>query len=204
LVTVMLAPGLPLSPLIVGLLLLVAGDPLVGDVMRGAVGAVASTLKVTAADAGPVLPAGSVSVAVIVWLPSPSGAVGAHVQEPSDWIVAVHNVVPVSLSFTATVPPASLGSLVPANVGLLLLVGGSLFVGDVTTGAAGGVVSTGMVTGVDGCDVPFGSAWVAVRVFVPSGRVPCGWQDHEPSFWTVAVQTVCGVPPLFELATVTV
>ncbi|EAU68165.1 Pea-VEAacid family [Stigmatella aurantiaca DW4/3-1] len=122
-------------PLYVGVLSLVI-EPLAGVVTTGATGAVASTVKLFVLDEGLVLPATSVAVARTVCGPSASGVVGVKLQLPLAFAVAVPTDVPSTMMLTA-LP----GSAVPLYVGVLSLVVEPL-AGVVTTGAAGGVIST--------------------------------------------------------------
>jgi hypothetical protein len=184
--TVTVAPASP-EPVIVGVLSFVV-EPLAGAVMAGADGAVVSTVNVTGADAGDVLPAGSVCVAVIVCEPSLNGADGTQLQPPPAATTAVHRVAAPSV--TVTVSPTT---PVPVIVGVLSLVLEPA-TGAVMTGAPGIAVITVNVTGADTGDVlPAGSVCVAVIVCAPSLNGADGVQDHEPSAATVAVHSV--VPP---------
>ena len=94
-----------------------AGDTLsVALVMVGALGAVVSTVKLKLLLAAPVLPAASVAVAVMVWLPA-ARALVVMVQLPlSSAVTLPTTVVP---SYSVTVLPAS---AVPRKVGVVSLV----------------------------------------------------------------------------------
>src|SRR5215213_2284858 len=104
------------------------------DVIRGALGAVMST-PIGNSAARLVLPAGSVTVTLIMWLPSSNGVAGVQLQLPAPSTIAVHSVVAPSV--TVTVLP---GSAVPAKAGV-----SSADVpatGVLIVGAPGAVVST--------------------------------------------------------------
>src|SRR5580765_6432090 len=185
-VTVTVAPGSPV-PVIVGVVSLV-DDPSVGAVMTGAAGAVVSIVKVTGAETGETLPAGSAWVAVTVTAPSASGVIGVSYHAPPRPTVAVPIGVPPAL--TVTVAP---GSPVPVMVGVLS-VRVDPSVGAVMTGAVGALVSTVMVTGAEGGETfPAGSVWVAIRVVSPWGSGVVGVSDQVPPAPTVA--DPIGVPP---------
>ena len=116
-------PGEPL-PLNVGVLSSVAPLGLItpfskpkSSVALGVVGVVSVAvllLKFSGSLAGLVLPAGSVSLVVIEWLPSGSGVVGVNVQLPLGPTVAVPMTLP--LSRMLTVLP---GVPLPLKVGVL-------------------------------------------------------------------------------------
>src|SRR5918998_257113 len=129
-VTSTVAPGSPV-PVTVGVVSEIV-DPFAGLSTTGASGAAVSTVNVTVSDAGDVLPAGSVCVAVTVWSPSASGVVTSRLQVPSGATVVVPTTVPSMV--TSTVAP---GSPVPVIVGVESAVT-SPSAGDVTTGGAGG------------------------------------------------------------------
>src|SRR5918998_338505 len=137
-VTVTVAPGSPV-PVIVGVLSEIV-DPSAGLSTTGASGTVVSTVNVTVSDAGDVLPAGSVCVAVTVWSPSASGVVTSRLQVPSGATVVVPTTVPSMV--TSTVAP---GSPVPVIVGVESGVT-SPSGGGVTTGGGGGGGGAGEVT----------------------------------------------------------
>src|SRR5580765_226412 len=187
-VTVTVAPGSPV-PVIVGVVSLV-DDPSVGAVITGAAGAVVATVKVTGAETGETLPAGSAWVAVTVTAPSASGVVGVSDHVPPSATVAVPIVAPPA-AVTVTVAP---GSPVPPMVGVLSFVDDPS-AGAVITGAVGALVSTVKVTGADGGETfPAGSGWVAVSVVVPCGSGVVGVTNHVPPASTVAVPMVAPVP----------
>lgn len=128
--TVTVSPGVPV-PEIVGEVSVVV-DPFAGAVMAGATG---STVKVIGADAAEVLPPASVCVAVSVFEPVGSGAVGVQDQVPSTATVAVHTaVVP---SNTVTESP---GVPVPEIAGVVSVVE-LPSLGDVIAGATGSTVT---------------------------------------------------------------
>src|ERR671917_288304 len=182
-VTVTVAPGSPV-PVIVGVLSEIV-DPSAGLSTTGASGTVVSTVNVTVSDAGDVLPAGSVCVAVTVWSPSASGVVTSRLQVPSGATVVVPTTVPSMV--TSTVAP---GSPVPVIVGVESAVT-SPSAGDGTTGGSGAVVSTVKVTGSDaGETLPAASVCVAVTVCEPSPRASGTTSDQVPSGATVVVPTV--------------
>jgi hypothetical protein len=88
-------------------------EPDTGEMMTGALGAEVLTVNVTAFDAGPV-PMPLVAVAVMVYVPSASGALGEQDQAPVvESAVAVQTTAPVEV-VTVTVEP---GSAVPTMVG---------------------------------------------------------------------------------------
>ena len=89
-------------PMMAGVVSLVEPPPLV---TFGAVGAVVSTSKLTGAEAGPVLPAASVSRTAKVCAPGPTGLVGLTVKEPVWSAAAVPMMAPFSRR--VTVVPAS-------------------------------------------------------------------------------------------------
>jgi hypothetical protein len=106
-------------------------------------------------------------------------------QLPLESVEVVQSVV--APSFTVTVLP---GSAVPAMVGVGLAVV-LPSAGDVTTGAAGAVLSTVKFLGVlTGLVLPAGSVAVAVTVCGPSLKGVLGEQDQLPPASATAVQSV--------------
>ena len=132
-----------------------------------AAGGVVSTITITTDDAGPTLPAVSVTVVVRLCCPSLSGSVGVKLQLPSMPVIAVPSTVVPSL--TVTVLP---GSAVPFRVGVVSPVvlpeaSGvpSSLVNCTLPAAAGGWVSMVTVTGVEaGPVLPAASVTVEVRL----------------------------------------
>src|SRR5215212_3234358 len=164
-------------PLMAGVVSLMA-DAGAGLVTLGVLGALVSTVKVCIVGAE-ILPAASVAVAVIVWLPSPSAVLGVQLQAPPAPAVAVQVVDrPVGRpSVTVMLLPAS---AVPMNVGVVSLVvppaGGLL-----TNGALGAAVSTVKVRSDEATLVlPAVSAAVAVTVWLPSTSAVLGVQVQAP------------------------
>lgn len=159
--------------------------PLAGLLMLGAAGAAKSIVKLTGADTLPVLPAGSIAVAVSVWLPAFSGVEGVQLQSP----FASARVVQICMlpSFTITVLPAS---AVPLISGFELLIE-ALAAGAVMLGAAGTVVSTIKLREAEALPVlPAISVAVAVIEWFPSFNPVVGEQLHVLPALVVAVQSV--------------
>src|SRR5690606_16888752 len=117
--------------------------PSIRLVMIGAVGAVASTTSVTSVESILVLPAASVALVVILYVPSDHALVGVNVQSPLPSAVVVPCEAP-SLN-TSTVLSAS---AVPLIVGVAsVLTAPSL--GLVMIGALGAIVSMTSMTTAD-------------------------------------------------------
>lgn len=173
-------------PLIIGVVLAVV-VPVTGAVIVGATGATVSMLNDVGRLAGPALPAGSVCLAVIVWGPLLSGALGVQVQLPDGLTTAMHIGVPPSLM--VTVAP---GSPVPLSVGCVPL-STAPAAGVLTTGARGAVASTTNGRVATGLVFPAGSVAVTFSVCGPSASGVPGVQLQFPSASAVAVHTV--TPP---------
>jgi hypothetical protein len=120
-------------PDIIGLLLLV-DNPLTGDVIIGADGAIVSTVIEIDADCGDMLPAASVASTLIVCVADESATVGVNEK-----LVPEAVTVPTTTlsKYTLTLEPAS---VVPDTIGLLLIVTDPL-VGESIIGVAGAVES---------------------------------------------------------------
>ena len=82
--------------------------------ITGAFGAAVSTIRVKPGEVGLTLPAASVTVAVQVWLPLPSGADGVKLHAP----VPSACTVPTGCPFSYTVTVA-LAVAVPFSVGVV-------------------------------------------------------------------------------------
>src|SRR5215212_942393 len=142
----------------VGLVLLV----LVPEVILGALGAMVSTVMLTAAEADEVLPAASLAVAVMECVASLRFAPGVKVQVP----VLLAVVVPMLPAPSKTVT-VLLASAVPLMAGLLLLVMVPS-AGLVMPGALGTTVSMVMLrTGEAGEVLPAASVALAVMECAP-------------------------------------
>src|SRR5215212_9755439 len=159
----------------VGLVLLV----LVPEVILGALGAMVSTVMLTAAEAGEVLPAASLAVAVMECVALLRFAPGVKVQLP----VLSAGVVPMMLapsplpSKTVTV---LLASAVPLMVGLLLLVMVPL-AGLLMLGALGTTVSMVRLRTAEAAEVlPAASLALAVMKCAPSLRAAPGAKLQPP------------------------
>ena len=184
-VTFTVLPGSAV-PVMIGVLSLVLNVS-VGVTTTGAAGATVSTVTASGVLTGPVLPAGSVAVAVRLCGPLVSGVVGVQLQLPAPSATAVHTVVPLGLSLTVTVLP---GSAVPLRVGVVLP---TVPVGELIDGLSGAVVSTVKFTGVAGLVLPAGSVAVTRAVFGPSVKAVVGVHVQAPLALATAVHT--GTPP---------
>ena len=176
-VTVLPAAALPLST---GVVSLVAPPDVIGTGVpplslfssRSAAtgGWAVSILTTMGADAGPTLPAGSVTVAVSVCSPAVNGAVGITLQLPSLPTAALPITVVPSLTVTmlpASAMPLSAGvvSLVVPPAAIGTGVAPSLLLSCRPVAAAGGVISTVTTMGAEGAPVlPAGLVTVAVRL----------------------------------------
>src|SRR6201987_2048139 len=147
-------------------MLSVLDTPLSGAAARsGVLGGAAVVSSVKVREVVPVLPAVSVSVATMVWLPS--ARVGVNDQWPLASAVVVPMTVLPSLKVTtalASPAPVRVASLVMRS---LLDAPLSLFSASVT---AGGVVASVKV-GVELPVLPAVSVSVATMVWLPSARV---------------------------------
>ncbi len=152
-------------------------------------GGVISTTIV--AEAGPVLPATSVAVAVRLAVPTGSGVVGVKLKAPPAPATTVPSTtLPLS---TVTVAPAS---AVPVMTGVASpVVAGR----ESTVGTGGGVRS--MTSGVCAASetLPAASVAVAVRLLAPSASAVVGVKLKAPS---VPATTVPSVVPLLAIVTV--
>ncbi len=157
-VTVLPGSAVPLRVGVVSLVLPPAAtgvpSPLLSCRLPAAAGACVSTVTVTGVDAGPVLPAASVTVLVRLWLPSLRGGV-VKLQLPSLPTVVLPITVPPSEIITT--PPAS---PLPLRVGAETLVlpvpsgSPSSLVSWMPVGAAGATVSMVMVITGESVTVP--------------------------------------------------
>ena len=175
--TVLLAAPVPEnSGLVVLTTLLAAGAVIAGAVLL--------TVKLTAVEAGLVLPAGSVAVAVMLCGPLVNGLL-MQLHTPLPFAIAVQSVTPPS--FTVTVAP---GSALPLIVGVLLL-DVLPAVGALMLGAPGTAVSiVNGRTAVAGLVLPAPSVAVAVTLCTPTVNAVVGVQVQLPPPSVVAVQTV--------------
>lgn len=139
--TVTVAPGSPV-PVKVGVVSEVK-VPAVGAVNNGTAGATVSTVRACAAEAEPMLPAGSVCFAEMECRPSVSGLTGVQDHTPAALTTPLQ--IAVAPSDIVTVAPIS---PVPVKVGVVPLMAPPA-AGVVMTGATGAVVSMVTVTGVD-------------------------------------------------------
>lgn len=154
-----------------------------GEEMTGAGGGwPAATVKGVGAVSELVLPAASVAEAVTVWAPMVSGVEDAQLHAPIAFAVVVQTGVMPPSTNTCTV---ALGSLVPAYVGVVLVV--AFIAGAVMTGTAGALVST--VNGVlfDGALVPAVVVAVATTLCGPGARAGLTSQLNAPVADAVAV-----------------
>ncbi len=175
-ITMLLASAVPLNSgvlsLVVPLLAIGTGEPplsLFSTSPVAATGATVSTLKAMAAEAGPTLPAGSVTVAVRLCAPSPSvGVVKLHC--PLLPTIAVPSTV--APSSTVTVLPAAAVPLI-AGVASLVVLPAAIVTGElplllfsaIAPGATGGVVSMLKFRAADGeLTLPAASVTVVVRL----------------------------------------
>ena len=152
-----------------------------------------STFSASAEEAGDDVPAGSVPMAVKLWLPSPSAVVGVKDQAPLLFaVVWPRTVLPSS---TVMVSPAS---PVPEIVGSVALVSPLSRVWPLLTetlrpdGAPGVWVSSVSVIDVE-LPVPPALVSLATSAFAPCASVTL--VDHVPLGCTTAVATGV-VPPL--------
>lgn len=185
--TVIVLPGSAV-PAIVGVLSLVvllAG----GVVTIGDAGAVVSTTNESGKLAGPLLPAASVAMAVILCAPGVKALLGEQLQLPLASAVAVQSVVAPSL--TVTVPFGSAVPLMSGVVSLVLLPDN----GALMTGALGAVLSMAKVRVLGVLVLPAGSVAVALRVCDPSLNGVERVQLQFPLASATAVQSV--VAPSF-------
>jgi hypothetical protein len=150
--TVLFGAAVPLNVGVASLVTLFA----TGAVMIGAAGGcVVPTVNAVALEAGPVLPAASVAVAVAECVPAVSGVDDVQLHVPAAFATAVHvaavppSAVVLPSSTTVMVAP---GSAVPEKIGFASVV--AFAAGVTITGAAGGVVSTVNGTASDGALVP--------------------------------------------------
>ena len=171
-------------PLIVGLVLFVT-VPETGLVSSGADGGVWSIVKVTAADAGLALPAGSVATAVNVCEPSLSAVPGMQFHAPALFAITVQMTVLPSL--TVTLLPASAVPLIEGCE----VVSVAPAVGPLMTGATGAVVSIVNASAVEtGLALPAASVATAVTECAPSLSDALSVQIHTPLPSVIAVQSV--------------
>src|SRR4249919_3242612 len=159
----------------------------VTDVIAGAAGAVASMVTWYAVEAAPWLPAVSVALAVMVWLPWPSAVVVIENAPPV--ATPLPSTVVPSVSYSVTVLPAS---AVPAIVSVasfeeplsasVPVTGSTSSVTDVIAGAAGAVAL--MVT------------WYAVEAapWLPAVSVALAVMVWLP--WPSAVVVIENAPPV--------
>lgn len=184
--------ALPASavPVITGCVLLVA-VPLIGAVMLGAIGAAVSTTKLRTAGAL-ALPAGSVAVARMVWLPSAS-VLEVHDHAPLTLAVVEHSTTPFSV--TLSTAPAS---AVPVISGVLILVL-KVSVGVMITGVAGASVSIVTALVPAGLVLPAGSVALALSVYSPGVSGVVGVHAQVPAAVTVVEHS--GIPPAVTVIT---
>ena len=192
--TVMVLPGSAV-PLNVGVVSLTTWLG-VGALTTGVAGGVLSTV-IGRVLAGPVLPAGSVAVALSVCAPSLRAKGGVQVQLPLASTTALQITGPPAPSVTLTVLP---GSPVPLTVGVVSL---KMLpaVGAMMAGAMGAVESIVTGTLVAGLVLPAGSVAVVLSVCGPSDNAVVGVQLQLPLALATAVQST---GPLGPSRTVTV
>jgi hypothetical protein len=148
------------------------------EVMTGAVGAEVSTIATrTGADAGLVLPAASVCVAVTLYVPSGRDGEAVSVTVPPTQVPVAIAVVPSCQRVTvASVSQVSVKSGVVSDVTLsvpLVPVSVAVVISG-TEGAAGAVVSTVISAAVAGLTFPAVSVRVTEMLVRPSGRAMFG------------------------------
>ena len=184
-IIVMMSPGVPPVPVIVGVLSSVTNGPVVTQPIDAGVhtesGAIESIEKVTGV-LGLGLPARSVVITLSVLEPSGRETVGVYDQLPDQLTVPV----PMRLPDPSVILNTDPGSPVPLMVGVLSDVRDPL-IGDVTIGALGGVVSmvTSTITGNHA--LPARSVVITLSVLEPSGRETVGVYDQLPDQLTVPV-----------------
>ena len=142
----------------------------------------------------PVLPAASVSLATMLWLPLPD-SVTLALQLPSLATVAVPSGVALPLSNSVTVVPASATSTEPVMVWLAWLVAPPLLV-IATTGAVVSSVKLSEAVPV----LPKASVWLATMVCAPSAS-PLGVNDQAPCASAVTVVAMA-LPSMVKCTTV--
>ena len=163
-VIVLPASAVPLKVGVLSLVMLAAA----GLLIAGEAGAVVSTWKVRSGAAAPVLPAVSVAVAEMVWLPSIRAMLGAQLQLPAPSAVTLQSVSWPSVTvmvLPASAVPLKLGVLSPvvlAAIGLVML------------GAAGAVVSTVKVCTSGALVLLTESVAITFRPTVPVASPPAG------------------------------
>src|ERR1700682_4101012 len=140
----------------------------------------------------PVLPAASVSLATMLWLPLPA-SVTVLLQAPPLPTLAVPSAVVLPLSNSVTVVPMSATSTVPDIVWLVWLVGPPRLV-IATTGAVVSSVNVSDAVPV----LPARSVSLATMVCDPSDR-PLGVNDQTPAPFAIVVPRT--VVPSFSVTT---
>src|SRR5476649_1098248 len=149
----------------------------------GVAGTLVSTTTLIGAEGVLGVPAGFVSITVMLLVPSGKFGEGVNDHSPFDGIMS--EPIGVPLSYTVMVSPAvpvplmvGCGSFVepPATIAVP-----ASFVITGATGVAGTLVSTTTLIGAEGVlGVPAGFVSITVILLLPSGRFGDGVNDHSP------------------------